>query len=92
MKAVDESLAYCLVKAKLTTNLAGRCSGRRPRGRPSIATCAPKKLLAFETKKTTTAKPSGKTFLDPLHGVRPLGWTGSGCGFDRLPGVVILEL
>jgi hypothetical protein len=25
-------------------------------------------------------------------GLRPLGWTGSGCGFDRLPGVVILEL
>jgi hypothetical protein len=28
----------------------------------------------------------------PLPGVRPLGWTGSGCRFDRLPGVVILEL
>ena len=25
-------------------------------------------------------------------GVRPLEWTGSGCGFDRLPGVLILEL
>jgi adenylate cyclase len=27
-----------------------------------------------------------------LCGLRPLGWTGSGCGFDRLPGMVILEL
>jgi class 3 adenylate cyclase len=25
-------------------------------------------------------------------GVRPSGWTVSGCGFDRLPGVLILEL
>ena len=28
----------------------------------------------------------------PTSGVRPLEWTGSGCGFDRLPGVLILEL
>jgi hypothetical protein len=26
------------------------------------------------------------------YGVRPCGWTVSGCGFDCLPGVVILEL
>ena len=25
-------------------------------------------------------------------GVRPWKWTGSGCGFDRLRGVLILEL
>jgi len=28
----------------------------------------------------------------PVDGVRPSGWTVSGCGFDRLPGVLILEL
>jgi hypothetical protein len=25
-------------------------------------------------------------------GVRPSGWTGSGCGFDWVPSVVVLEL
>jgi hypothetical protein len=29
---------------------------------------------------------------DVCSGVRPLGWTVSGSGFDSLPGVVILEL
>ncbi len=28
----------------------------------------------------------------PMVGVRPLGWTGSSGSFDRLPGVLILEL
>jgi hypothetical protein len=28
----------------------------------------------------------------PPYGVRPCRWTGSGRGFDRLPGVLILEL
>jgi hypothetical protein len=28
----------------------------------------------------------------PVGGVRPLGRTDSGCCFDRLPGVVVLEL
>src|SRR5208282_1505863 len=28
----------------------------------------------------------------PENGVRPCRWTGSGRGFDRLPGVLILEL
>ena len=27
-----------------------------------------------------------------LGGVRPCGWTGSGRSFDRVPGVLILEL
>ena len=27
-----------------------------------------------------------------VSGVGPWGWTSSGCGFDRRPGVVILEL
>ena len=30
--------------------------------------------------------------LDPRSGVRPWSWTGSGRGFDPLPGVVVLEL
>jgi len=34
----------------------------------------------------------GYSPLLPRCGVRPLGWTVSGCGFDRLPGVLILEL
>ena len=34
----------------------------------------------------------GVEFYAPPIGVRPWGWTGSGGGFDRLPGVVILEL
>ncbi len=29
---------------------------------------------------------------DTKRGVRPWGWTGSSCCFDRLPGVVIFEL
>ncbi len=28
----------------------------------------------------------------PRYGVRPCGWTRSDWGFDRLPGVLILEL
>ena len=30
--------------------------------------------------------------LNPVCGVRPLSWTVSCGGFDRLPGVMILEL
>ncbi len=30
--------------------------------------------------------------IDPLSGVRPLGWTESSYCFDRLPGVLIFEL
>ena len=28
---------------------------------------------------------------DPHTGVHPREWTGSGCGFDHLPGVLLLE-
>jgi hypothetical protein len=40
-----------------------------------------------------TARRGSKFDADhPSTGVRPCGWTGSGGRFDRLPGVVILEL
>ena len=30
--------------------------------------------------------------VDPRFGVHPCGWTGSGCGFDHLPGMLLLKL
>jgi hypothetical protein len=33
-----------------------------------------------------------RAFLTAVSGVRPYGWTESSWRFDRLPGVLILEL
>ena len=45
-----------------------------------------------EHKIDLAARKSRCESNDPAFGVRPSEWTGSGCGFDRLPSVVILKL
>ena len=43
-------------------------------------------------KITRMRRPAGSKPLCHISGLRPCGWTGSGCCFDCLLGVVIFEL
>ena len=64
-------------------------SKKRPfRARPGCAT----PTSSAGASATVSALLHQGVNLGRRSGVRPCGWTGSGRGFDRLPGVLILEL
>ena len=73
---------------KLTIDIEGATPAQRIFS-SSVEQIVASRLGATPMQHSTCQTTSG---TDPLAEVRPSGWTVSGGGFDRLLGVLILEL
>ena len=88
-ECLNETLFVSLAQARSVLD-AWRTDYNGVRPHSALANRTPEEFRAQHI--AVAASPGNGQKFTPGSGVRPGEWTGSGCGFDRLPGMLLFEL